>query len=419
MSYERPAFSLEAGKRSTSGLPVEAWVLAMAGFGTLVGSFMAHREEPCGPLANCTIWPAGWAAMLSAVFLSAAVAWFLLPVREEREALLRAAGLGTLVAGALAIVLALLPTFWNPLPMVVVVGLCAPAAMLSGLRPEAAIEWGSAKRRRTLLWLRAGGLPAMGGAAGLFLGWQVGAFGATISPATPRWLVGSVVAGVMLALAGVLVLALATIAPGGEAAEARPPAGRLRLFLRMTPMLRFDFLAEAALAFAGSATLAAVLLRGPVGGPWDNVVTALALGAAVGVVCYVLFAPTLDFLMGRGRFLSTAPLAGAMLPLAAGAGLAAGDPLPFFAAGALWAFATSSAPQRYALLYDLASSRGRMRVAADVHGAKLVVAALAPLTYLALELLLPGTGLLAASLLCLIAFAFFAPTLGGLGRRQK
>jgi len=187
----------------------------------------------------------------------------------------------------------------------------------------------------------------------------------------------------------------------------------------MTPMLRYDFAAEAALAFACSASLAAVFLA--VWSPLqrETVVTALALGAVVGVVCYVLFAPTLDFLLGRGRFLSTAPLAGAMFPLAVGAGLGTASSLPFFAAGALWAFAASSAPQRYALLYDLASSRGRMRVAADAHGAKLVVAALAPWTYVGVEGLLPGTGLLSASLVCLIAFALFAPTLGGLGRRQK
>src|SRR5882672_3424914 len=106
MTDERPAFSLEAGKRSTSGLPVEAWVLAMAGSGALAGAILAHEPIPCGPFANCVSLPIALPAieLLSVALFSAALAWFALPVREEREALLRAAGLAALVAGTVAVV---------------------------------------------------------------------------------------------------------------------------------------------------------------------------------------------------------------------------------------------------------------------------------------------------------------------------
>jgi hypothetical protein len=184
-------------------------------------------------------------------------------------------------------------------------------------------------------------------------------------------------------------------------------------------MLRFDFLAEAAFAFAGAATLTAILLSAWVATERVSAAAALALGAAVGVVFHGLLAPTLDYALGRGRLLALTPLAGALFPLAAGAALATGDVFALLAAAALWAFGASLAPQRFALLFDLAPSRGRLRAAADMHGAKLGAAAVAPAAYWSLEGLSAGSGLLIASVVCLAAFALFAPTLGGLGRRQK
>jgi hypothetical protein len=130
-----------------------------------------------------------------------------------------------------------------------------------------------------------------------------------------------------------------------------------------------------------------------------------------------MLAPEIDVRQGRGRLLSLMPLLAGTAPLLVAAE-AGGGGLPFLlGAAALFAFILSSAPQRYALAFDLCPSKGRLRAAMDFQGAKLAAASLVSMLAFFANALLPTIGLLLLSALGLFAFAVFGATLGGLGRR--
>jgi hypothetical protein len=280
------------------------------------------------------------------------------------------------------------------------------------------LEWGAPGKRRTLVWIRAGTIPAFALAAGFSLGlalaWTNGATGSALSP---LWNI--LVGGPLLAIAGVLLFAFGTVESGSDSAEARPAGRRARLVLGMTPMQRYDFVMECALAFAGVASLTALALGGSRVRDENDAFAAILFGGGIGVLMFALVAPSVDLALGRGRLLALAPALAAVAPLLVGASIPTGDLFALFGASALFAFAWASAPQRYALTFDLSPSKGRLRAACDIQGTKLFVAALAPSIYLGSEKFLTGSGLIVASGFCVLALAIFAPTLGGLGRPQK
>jgi hypothetical protein len=181
-------------------------------------------------------------------------------------------------------------------------------------------------------------------------------------------------------------------------------------------MLRIITLSEAAAAFALAATATAALPAVVLARRLPDIPLAVALGGITGAAVFAIAAPALDRALGRGRLL-TLSLAGAgAAPLVIASSGRVLDPVLLLAACAIAAFALSSAPQRYALTYDLATSTGRLRIACDLQALKLVGAALGPLGFVAVERAAPGLGLVVASAVAFVALAIFAPTLGSLGR---
>ena len=68
-------------------------------------------------------------------------------------------------------------------------------------------------------------------------------------------------------------------------------------------------------------------------------------------------------------------------------------------------------------MFDLAASRARLRISLDAQAVKWGAAAAGGLLLVVSEAWLPGLGLPLVSALGFAALAFFAPTLGTLGRR--
>lgn len=417
MLSERPAFTIEAGRRRRLSLPVEGWAASSMGLGVLAGGLFAVPD--CAVPEGCPLDRPVIALLVSAALLAGMAAWALLPVREERIALVRATGrLGLVAAGLLAAAALLGPGAGTAILGSVAAGLFLPIAMLSATRPEATLQSAFRPGADSLLWIRAGAYPAFALGAGI----AAGAYLAARSPAsaTPGGGVANLLLASGLLLFGSLVLARkGTIEGPADTAEARPPARRLRVIAGMTSMLRYDFVGECALVFSAATCLTAAAVAAPSVPSIRDVGLAALLGSSAGAAVFGLLAPSIDHFYSRGRLLSVALLCGAIAPLFVAAALPSGEAFAVFAACALFTFAWASAPQRYALTFDLSSSKGRMRAACDIQAAKLAVGAAAPWVFLVAEGALAGMGLVIASAAGMLGVAAFAPTLGGLGRRQK
>jgi hypothetical protein len=218
-------------------------------------------------------------------------------------------------------------------------------------------------------------------------------------------------------VAGALLIVNARAMPRAPPA-AREGLGRLRGALRMTPMLRLQFLAEVGTVFAVATGAASAWRFATL-----DYAAAAAVGGVAGALLMAILAPGFDARFGRGGLLSFALLAAAAAPLALlgapGPGAPGPSTLAVFAACALFAVALASLPQRSALLFDLSSSRARARLAADLQGLKLLLGAAAVPAYLLLEQAAPGLGPLAGAVFAACALALYAPALGALGAPRR
>jgi hypothetical protein len=400
MPDPRPAFTLDAGAPVRPELPIGAWVAAAGGIGVTAGALVAGRV--CPPLAYCASPPA--AALVGVACAAGALAWIALPVKRGGEAPVRLAALLVLLAGVLLGTAVLQPNS----SVIAFIGLAAagasaPCAMLPALRPDASLTLVGQDARPPRRWLQSGAMPSAAIVGGLGLG-----------AAEPR----AILAGpALLILAGLITLGLASIPEPRRAPEDLPNQSRLRAVFRMTPMLRHATVADCSVAFIVAGCAAAFA-----DARWSeegiaSAGAALALGGALGAFVWTLAAPRADALWGRGALLTLAFLCACGAPLAlAGSLSSSGAPL-LLVAGALAAFALGSSTQRYALLFDLAASRGRARIAADLQALKLLAAAAGPLALAYIERAAPGLGLIVISAVGFAALSTFAPTLGSLGRR--
>lgn len=401
MPEKRPAFTLEASARARPELPIGAWVASAGGVGVTAGALVGGRV--CPALAYCAAGPSA-AAIIGVACAAGAAVWIALPIERGGEAPVRAAALLVFLSGALLATAMLLPNLW----VLQAVGLAAsggaaPCAMLPALRPDASLTLVGQDARPPRRWLQSGSMPAAAVVGGLGLG----ALEPRVMAAGPA----------LLILAGLITLGLASV-PGPPTVPSGPDhESRLRAVFRMTPMLRHAAVADCSVAFIASACAAAFA-----DAPWledamGSAGAALALGAGVGALVWALSAPRADARWGRGALLTLAFLAACASPLALVGGLSPGATPLLLVAGALAAFALGSSTQRYALLFDLAASRGRARIAADLEAVKLLAAAGGPIVLVTVERAAPGLGLVVISAAGFVALSTFAPTLGSLGRR--
>jgi hypothetical protein len=400
MDKARPAFTLDAGAPRRPELPIGAWVAAAGGIGVTAGALVGGRV--CAPLAYCASAPA--AVPIGLACAGGALAWILLPLGRGGEAPVRLAAVLSFVAGALLATAMLLPD----VSLVALIGLAgagaaAPCAMLPALRPDASLTLVGQDARPPRRWLQSGAMPAAALVGGLGLG-----------ALAPR----AMLAGpALLILAGLITLGLASVPEPARRRDDLPRQSRLRGVLRMTPMLRHATVADCSVAFIVTGCAA-----GFADARWSeeglaSAGEALALGAGLGAFVWSLAAPRADALWGRGALLTLAFLSACGAPLALSGGFGqSGAPL-LLAAGALAAFALGSSTQRYALVFDLAASAGRARIAADLQALKLLAAAAGPIALAGVERAAPGLGLVVLSAVGFVALASFAPTLGSLGRR--
>lgn len=406
MAEERPAFTLETEPSARPVLPVVAWCLATFAAGAIAGGWL--RATWCSPLvALCPRLGPVLYIVLALSALVAAVAWLILPIRDDREAGVRAAAVLAMAGG----IAAAIPGFVEDHASLVAAraaalalgGLAAPAVMLAAVRPDASLELPGGRGRAPRQWLRIGAVPS----ASLFAGFAMSGL-----------IAGPLLGAIALVAAGVVILLGASVPAGPDLAVARPPASRARMIVRMSPMLRHAFAADAGIAFAIASCAAAVVVAPLTFNQIEGVAAAAGLGGVLGALLFALLAPRIEEASGRGRLLAFALLCAALAPAALAASPRL-DPVLVMAAAALAAFALSSAPLRGALLFDLATSRGRLRTAADLQAAKLAAAAAGPLCVVAVESAAPGLGLVVPSAVAFASLALFAPTLGSLGRRSR
>jgi hypothetical protein len=408
---DRPSFTVRAAAERPT-VPGLAWGAAAFGVGAAAGA--ALHDPAC--VDWCTpglLLP--W--VLSAGALASGAAWALAPAGDDARRALGAAALLALAAAAATGAAVLAPHLMlfgeaKTVPLFALAGLAAPAALLPALLPGATIAFPGSRAGGPQGWLRAGAAPAAAGFGGFAL---VGAGGWSASLAAP----------LALAAAGALLAAAARRAhgPPGPRDQEKGP-GRLRRAAALTPMLRLHLAADAAVAFSAAAGVA-VAAASPWAAVQSGAVAAVALGGAAGAALFAIGAPRIDAWLGRGRLLTLALACAAAAPLAllpAASDLQAGvppSPVGLLAASAAYAFALASLPQRSALLFDLASSRARARVASDLQAVRLAAAALAVPCVGLFESATPGFGPLAPALVGGVVLAAYAPALGSLGAPRR
>lgn len=413
MAEERPAFTLEEAAPRSAELPVLAWVLANVGIGVTLGAFLGGGPCASGPVdPSCAHTPLAGALLVAPAALAGAALFAALPLPRSGDRALRITAIGAF--GAAAGVFLIFSPIGRLLPMAaaaLAIGLVAPCAMLTAIRPDAVLLPRRHDAKGPRRWLSVGAYPAGALAFGVGFGLYIPYLGA-LGPA-------------FIALGGAALLALATMPPDRPAPDAsKPTESRVSALFRMTPMLRHAAVADLgqAACFAAVATALvsdAWLASGVQGfrpGPEDTGV-AVMIGALLGAALWWIWAPRADAAAGRGVLLTMGFAASALAPLALLGASADAHALGLLAASAWAAFALASAPQRHALLFDLASSRGRARTALDHQALKLAAAAGGALAFVGVESAMPGLGLPLFSALGFAALAAFAPTLGSLGRR--
>jgi hypothetical protein len=201
------------------------------------------------------------------------------------------------------------------------------------------------------------------------------------------------------------------------AGDRGPKESRAVKLARMTPMLRRAAALEWSQALCLAACVSAMIGWAKPTTDWASASLAALLGGLVGALLWKLWSHRADSRWGRGSLLTMAGAASALTPLALFAATPAFNAPAFLLASALAAFALASAPQRHALLFDLAASRARLRISLDAQAVKWGAAAAGGLLLALTDVYLPGLGLPLVSAIGFAALAFFAPTLGALGRR--
>jgi hypothetical protein len=181
-------------------------------------------------------------------------------------------------------------------------------------------------------------------------------------------------------------------------------------------MLLYYLVAETGLMVAAAACVTAILMQFWYGGETVGAVIGISLGAIVGASVFALLAPRIDASLGRGRLLSTAYVASAAGPLLVAGFLSNNDPAFLAAAAALFGFAASVAPQRFAIAFDLCPSRTRLRSSLDLHAIRFVAGSGGVLLVVYGRELFEPLGLLVASAFGVMALTTFVLTLGSLGR---
>ncbi len=409
VAEERPAFTLDEDPPRSAELPILSWALGCAGLGVAAGAFLAGIA--C-PLPSILMWPPGPCArpaMETALPLAAAgavgaAAMLLLPVWRGGEPYVRLTALFTFAAAAGAVLL--FAPLGLPVPTLVAVallGLAAPCAALTALRPDAALTPRRKDDQGPKRWLGVGAIPAVA----LFGGFAAGAFapGAGLASA------------VLLCLAGASLLVLGSMPDARKATDRGPTESRAVKLARMTPMLRRAAGLEWAQALCLAACVSAMAASAWTSTDWVPASFAALLGGLVGALLWKLWSHRADARWGRGSLLTMAGAASALAPLALFASVPLFNAAALLLASALASFALSSAPQRHALLFDLAASRARLRISLDAQAVKWAAAAAGALLFALSESWVPGIGLPVASAVGFVALASFAPTLGALGRR--
>ncbi len=423
----RPSSSTETAQGDGRTIPVAAWLLACTSLGLAGGAalFVAVvTSDLCGRAFLCVpLPPPTFSVTLAYAFLAGALAFALLPTRGGPPAALKGAGALAIVAGVVTIALLLFQPvhFDAPKMALVTLSLGLPAAAIGAMDPVA--KMGSKVLATPTGWLRAGALVGGALALSIYAGYGVlealqrsGEFWAPLADHG----VGLVwrVAAALLLLAGALAVRSARAHPS-PAEPAAKAGGAVRRRIGLTPMLRYHLIAETSLVVALGASLAAVA-----DGVWladaaGEAALAVAVGAVVGAAFFGAASPTLDKVLGRGRFLSTVWVAGAAGPLLVASYLADGTVLWLAVAAALFAYAICSAPQRYALVFDLCPSKSRLRSSLDFHAIRMASGAAGVAGVVWGEGLLSSLGLLLASAYGVLGLAIFTPTLGQLGRRPR
>jgi hypothetical protein len=408
VAEERPAFTLDEAPPRAAELPILSWALACAGLGLATGAFLAGFRCLPPPGAESWWWcgPGATRGPVVVAGIVGAVATLSLPVGRGGEPYVRLTAVFTLAASvgaALLFVPVVLPG--HPLLPAALLGLAAPCAGLTALRPDARLTPWRKDEHGPKRWLGVGAIPA----GALFAGFSAGTF-------EPR---AALASALLLALAGASLLVLGSMPEAGPAGDRGPKESRAVRLARMTPMLRRAAALEWAQAMCLAACVSALLGWARPSTDWASVSLAALLGGLVGALIWKLWSHGADARWGRGSVLTMAGAASALAPLALFAATPALHPAAFLAACALAAFALSSAPQRHALLFDLAASRARLRISLDAHAVKWGAAAGGGLILALTDAWLPGLELPLVSALGFAALASFAPTLGSLGRRAQ
>lgn len=421
---ERPSFSLAEEPRPPGGPSLLGWALAVAGLAVALGALVTQRLQFLFAANLFGLWGLPledpW-PLMAAPFLVGGALFALLPTGRGSPGATRAAGLMAVVGGAAALAVATRVDSYSVSSWWVLVPLSAgvPAAAIGSTDPAARL--GPASLRSPTGWLRVGGtlgLSAVAGVAvGHFLVWNVLDPPTVLAPLAGTGVhLALALSGLLLVVAGALMVRAAAPAARGEPRRAPPPGPPRRMGL--TAMLLYALVAESGLAAAIGASFAGLGYGVTVVEDVQAIMVAATAGGALGAVAYFSAAPRLDEALGRGRLLSVAYLTAALGPLLVLAFLGGGSVVALAAAAALFAFSLAASPQRYAIVFDLCPSRTRLRSSLDFHAVRLAAGAVGVAAVVVGYGLFEPLGLLLVSAWGVLGTAIFLPTLGSLGRRR-